>query len=314
MLLSSFFFGVRDLVVVPSVAFMKTPTDPSRVGLGVAQGTLSLVSHSTSGFFGALAKFSAVAGQIVATLSLDKDFRDWHRDKVVVEITNLNREWKRRGVQSVGQMLTRPIVDIFLGITDGISGVIISPVKGYQRNGKVGLTKGIALGGIGLVAKPSVGVLDALAHFTASIHDIAKSVNILDRRLQPALRLRLPYTFGMMSILAPFDAVAARAADLLKRFPIKESRRTSAAMAFETMIHVEVLPSTGSKTFAIATSARVVLVWVKKEPNGSMTTSLCWEVPFSEVATISSRVDDHGHNGVALTLLKRSHDDNSESR
>lgn len=304
MLVSSFFSGVRDLVVAPSVAFMQSPTDPSRVGLGVAQGTLSLVSHSTSGFFGVLAKLSAAAGQSVATLSLDEDFRDWHRDKVVVETANLNREWKRRGVQSVGLMLTRPVIDILLGITGGISGIIISPVKGYQRNGKVGLAMGIAVGGVGLIAKPSVGVLDAFTHFTASIHDIAKSVNLLDRRLQPALRLRLPYTFGMMSILAPFDAAAARAADLLKRFPIKDSRRTSVAKS-EKMIHVEVLPSTGTKTFAIATSARVVLIRVEKEQSGSLTTSLRWEVPFSYDAAISSRVDDHGHNGVALTLLKR---------
>jgi len=71
MLVSSFVSGVRDLVVAPSMAFLKTPTDPSRVGLGVAQGTLSLVSYSVSGFFGVLAKVSARAGQGVAVLSLD---------------------------------------------------------------------------------------------------------------------------------------------------------------------------------------------------------------------------------------------------
>jgi Vacuolar-sorting-associated 13 protein C-terminal len=313
MLVTSFVSGVRDLVVAPSVAFMKSPTDPSRVGIGVAQGTLSLVSHSTSGFFGVLAKVSATAGQSVATLSLDTDFRDWHRDKVVVEATNLNREWKRRGVQSVGQMLARPVVDILLGVTGGISGIVISPVKGYQRNGRLGLVKGIAVGGIGLIAKPTVGVLDAFTHFTASIHDIAKSVNVLDRRLQPALKLRLPYTFGIMSILAPFDPAAARAARLLKLFPIKESRRTSDTVPSESMIHVEILPSTGTETYAIATSSRVVLVRVKKESSGSLTTSLCWEVAFSEDSAISSRVDDHGHNGVALTLLKRVHDTSGKS-
>ena len=155
MLVTSFFSGVRDLVVAPSAAFMKSPTDPSRVGIGVATGVMSLVSHSTSGFFGAMAKVASAAGHGVATLSLDTDFRDWHRDKVVVETANLNREWKRRGVQSIGRMLTRPVADIVLGITGGIAGIIISPVKGYQRNGKVGLARGIAVGGIGLIAKPS---------------------------------------------------------------------------------------------------------------------------------------------------------------
>lgn len=307
MLVTSFFSGVRDLVVAPSVAFMKSPTDPSRVGLGVAQGTLSLVSHSVSGFFGVLAKVSAAAGQGVASLSLDPDFRDWHRDKVVVETTNLNREWKRRGVQSVGRMVTRPVVDIVLGVAGGISGIVVSPAKGYRSNGNVGLAKGIAVGCIGVFTRPTVGVLDAFTHFTASIHDIAKSVNVLDRRLQPVLKLRLPYTFGVMSIMAPFDAAAARAAHLLKIFPLPESRRISARAVPETMIHAEVLPSTDTETFAIVTSARVLLVRVKNLLSGSSTTSLCWEVAFSEEAGISSRVDDHGHNGVALTILKRGH-------
>jgi hypothetical protein len=92
-------------------------------------------------------------------VSLDSEFRDWHNDKVVVAATNLNREWKRRGVQNVGLMVTRPLVDIVLGVTGGISGVIIAPVKRYKRNGPAGIPLGIAAGGIGLVVKPLVSLL-----------------------------------------------------------------------------------------------------------------------------------------------------------
>ena len=81
-LLASFFSGLRDLVVEPLMAIIRSPTDPSRVGLGFAAGTLSLFSHSTSGFFGFIAKVSAAAGQAVSTLSMDAEFRDWHRDHV----------------------------------------------------------------------------------------------------------------------------------------------------------------------------------------------------------------------------------------
>jgi len=307
MLVSSFVSGVRDLVVAPSKAFWKSPTDPSRVGIGCAQGTLSCVSHSASGFFGVVAKLSARAGQGVAFLSCDHDFSVWHRNKVVVEATHLNRDWKRRGVRKVEQMLSRPIVDIILGITGGISGVIISPVKGYQKKGSLlGVVQGVAVGGIGLIAKPTVGVLDALTHFTSSIHDIAKSANVLDKRLQPAIKLRMPCTFGMQSILSPYNPVLARAAYLLKGFPMKDSSPSFASE--ETIVHTEVLPSIGNETYAIATTARVILLKVKKDPTGSLTTSLCWEVTFSEDSTISSKIMDHGHNGVAMTLLQRRHD------
>jgi len=310
MLVSAFVSGVRDLFVTPSMAFWKSPTDPSRVGLGVAQGTLSCVSYSASGFFGVLAKVSARAGQGVAVLSLDADFREWHRNHVVVEATNLNRDWKRRGVQKVERMLTRPLIDIIIGITGGISGIVISPVKGYKQKGNLGLAKGVAAGGIGLIAKPTVGILDAFTHFSSSIHDIAKSVNILDKRLQPAIKLRMPYVFGMMSILAPFDPVSARAAHLLKRFPIRESRHDSASTAPETMVHAELLPSIGIETYAIATTSRIIIVRVKKEASGTLASSLRWEITFSKESTVSSEVTDHGHNGVALSLLKRQADSN----
>jgi hypothetical protein len=117
---------------------------------------LSFVSKGASGFFGYISKLSAAAGQAVAAVSLDPEFRDWHNDKVVVAATNLNREWKRRGVQSVGLIVTRPIFDIVLGVVGGVSGIIISPVKGYQRNGPAGILLGTAAGCVGIFAKPLV--------------------------------------------------------------------------------------------------------------------------------------------------------------
>jgi Vacuolar-sorting-associated 13 protein C-terminal len=304
MLVSSFVSGVKDLVVAPSMAFWKSPTDPSRVGLSVVQGAISLMSHSASGFFGALAKLASRAGQSVAIVSLDRDFRVWHRNKVVLEAANLNRDWKRRGVQKVEQILSRPVADIILGITGGVSGLVVLPVKGYQQHGSVGVIQGIAVGGIGLIAKPLVGILDAFTHFTSSIHDIAKSVNVLDKRHQPAIRLRMPYIFGVQSILAPYDPVLARAKNLLKNFPMSKPLSTAA----ERMVHTEVLPSTGVETYVIVTTMRIILLKVKKEGTGILSASRCWQIIFSTQSSISSQVVDHGHTGVAMTLLLQKQD------
>lgn len=301
MLISSFVSGVKDLVVAPSVAFWKSPTDPSKVGLSVAQGTISLVSHSASGFFGALAKLASRAGQGVAMVSLDSDFCVWHRNKVVLDAANLNRDWKRRGVQKVEQMLSRPVADIFLGITGGVSGLVVLPVKGYQEQGSIGVIQGIAVGGIGLIAKPLVGILDAFTHFTSSIHDIAKSVNVLDKRHQPAIRLRMPYIFGVQSILVPYDPVMACANYLLKNFPVAKPQFTPE----ESIIHTEVLPSNDVKTYAIVTTIRILLLKVKKEAIGTLSASRCWQVSFSPGSSVSSQIMDHGHTGVAMTLLQR---------
>jgi len=307
MLLTSVFSGMKDFVTAPSTAFLRSPTDPSRLGLGVAKGTLSLFSHSASGFFGFLSKVSASAGQVVAVLSLDPEYRIWHRDQIVTEASNLNRDWKRRGLQSAGAIITRPLGDIILGITAGVFGVVISPVKEYKRGGQQWLLRGLAMGGAGVLTKPLVGLFDAMAHFAASIHDIAKSVNVLEKRYQLAIKYRLPYTFGICNIMIPFDTNTARAAYLLKLYPIKKSRRPSLPSGGEVLVHVEVLPNFGIDTFVIITSQRLIVIRVKKEASGTLTPSLCWQVIHAGESVVSSRVSDHGHNGVAftITLMKR---------
>jgi Vacuolar-sorting-associated 13 protein C-terminal len=307
MLFSSFVSGVRDLVVTPSVAFLRSPTNPSLVGIGVAKGTLSLFSHSTSGIFGFLAKTTAAAGQAAAMLSLDPEYRDWHRERVVMEATNLNREWKKRGVESVSAMMTKPVADVVLGVLMGVSGLVTAPYKGYRDNGNLGLAQGVSIGGIGLVIKPIVGILDAFAHFTASVHDIAKSVNILERRYQPVLKLRLPYIFGLSNVLTPFDSVSTRSVYLLKNYiPKNYSRKTSGFAWKETHVASEVLHmEPGVDTYAIVTTLRVVLIKVKKDNLGRLGSNLCWEVSIGADNKVSSQVSDHGHNGVALTVTRR---------
>lgn len=307
MLVSSVVTGFKDLLLAPSTAFLKSPTDPSVVGMGVAKGTLSLFSHSTSGFFAFCTKVSATAAQFVANLSFDAEYSNWHREKIVVEATNIQRQWKRRGAQSIGYMVARPVADIFLGIIGGSFGLFLAPVKGLRKGGTPGLVSGIAVGVTGVVVRPIVGVLDAMAHFSAAIHDIAKSVNILEKRFQPALRVRLAYTFGFMNILMPFESSLARADALIKRYPLRQRKRSSLTTK-EVVVHVEVLPnSTGDATYAILTNVRVILVRMKKGTSGDLVPLLCWEFHLNEKTNISSEVLDHGHSGVALTIrLKKS--------
>ena len=295
MLFTSFLSGLRDLILIPSQAFIKSP-NPSSVGLGFAQGTLSLFSHSASGFFGFTSKIFAAAGQFLASLSCDRDFRTWHRDNVLAEAGNLNRTWKKRGVQSARQMIVRPLGDIAIGVGCGLVGVVLCPIKGYRRSGHIGIATGMAAGVFGILLKPAVGVLDALSHFTASIHDIAKSVNVLEKRFQPATKYRLPYVFGTNKILMTFDDAQARAFYLLRLFPLKTGKRHTDPIV-ETLVHVEVLHNIGIDTYAIVTSARLILIRLKKGAGGSSVPTLCWQVVIVGGASVSSKVAEHGHNG-----------------
>lgn len=304
-LFSSFVSGVRDLVVAPTAAFLKSPTNVKEVGIGVGQGTISLFSHSASGIFGFSARVWATAGQVVATLSMDSEYRQWHRDRIVNEATNLNRTWKRRGVQSIQEIALRPVVDMALGLTMGTTGFVLSPYRGFRKGGARGLMRGVGIGTAGLVTKPIVGVFDAFTHASQTAHDLAKSVNVLERRFQPALRLRLPYVFGPMNILTSFGENAARSVNLMGIFPPKTKFKRRINRGKEVYVHSEVLlMEPGVATFAIVTSIRVLLVKLRRENNNSLVPSFGWEVDLSGNALVSSKVSDHGHNGVALTITK----------
>jgi hypothetical protein len=203
-------------------------------------------------------------------------------------------------------MLTRPLGDVILGVAMGASGLVISPYKGFKKGGGPGFVRGIAIGTAGLVAKPLVGVLDAFTHFSATAHDVAKSVNVLERRYQPALKLRLPYTFGPMNILSPFDPVSARSVYLLRAFPVKRKHMKHQKYAKEILVHAEVLHmEPGVDTFAIATTIRIALIRLTKDANGNLLPSMCWEVFHGDDGKVASRISDHGHNGVALTVTRR---------
>ena len=309
MVLNSFATGVRDFFVTPSQAFLRTPNNPSSVGIGVAKGTLSLLSHSTSGLFGFAAKMAATAGQAAASLSFDAEYQRWHRDMIVAEAKSLDRQYKKRGLQSIEDMVTRPIWDIVRGTALGVSGLFTSPYKGALKDGGSGFVKGVALGVVGVITKPTVGVLDALTHFVGSIHDVAKSVNVLDKRYQPARKFRLPSFFGLQDVLAPFDMTTARSVTLLRLYPMKARRASQELMRKYRQIpeiHVasEVLNmEPGIATFVIVSSQRVILCKIKKESAGILVPTLCWEVNLYKDIIVSPSVQEHGHNGVALTIM-----------
>lgn len=309
MLLSSLATGVRDFFVAPSKEFLKSPKNPSRLGLGVAKGTLSLFAHSASGLFGFAAKMSATAAQATAIFSFDSDYQQWHRDHVLAEAKNLDRHWKRRGVGGISRIFTRPIIDLIRGVVLGCTGLVVTPIKSARKNGLSGLARGVGVGAVGVLAKPAVGILDAISHFSGSIHDVAKSVNVLDKRYQPAKRLRLPYAFSVRNVLIPFNPITARSVRLLKKFPIAKmlvSQGSGKIPTLEMEVHVasEIFSvESGVETFVIISTFRVVLVKVKRDGTGVEIPTLCWEVPLTTRANVSSRITDQGHNGVALTIV-----------
>jgi len=85
-----------------------------------------------------------------------------------------------RGILSVGQ-----------GVVDGVTGIVVEPVKSAREDGAVGFIRGVGKGLVGVVAKPMAGVVDfagktaeGIMNTPGSIIDAVKS-RTMDRMELP---------------------------------------------------------------------------------------------------------------------------------
>ena len=299
MAVSSVLTGVRDFFVQPSREFLRSPKDPSRIGIGVAKGTLSLVSHSASGIFGFASKMSATAGQAAAQLSFDRYYKQWHAEHAV---STDNYRGNRRTREIVIDGIVRPAQDVVSGVVFAASGVIVEPYRGYKDGKVVGLAKGIGIGAAGVITKPLVGIFDGFAHFTEAIHDLAKDINVLEKKFQPVQKRRLPYVFGTRDLLIHFDLVQATCMQLLKKFP-----PPNIVPGAEVIVHAEVLRmEPGTDYYVVATTKRIALFKARLEGGGPVVHALVWQLLVHDGVTIKSSIESRGHNGIALYVMSSS--------
>ena len=74
-----------------------------------------------------------------------------------------------------------------------------------MTDGCRGFTIGLGYGVIGIVVKPVVGVLDAIAHTSEGFKDLAMVIS-LEKRMEPIRRHRLQHIFAVDGRLLPYDA------------------------------------------------------------------------------------------------------------
>lgn len=301
MLLTSFRTGLRDFILQPSRELKYITRNPSRVGVGVIKGTVSLFSNSTSGIFGFFSNLGSTAGQTATMLTLDEHFRHHHSEKQTAQQRHYER-WKRKGCGHATLIITRPVHDLVFGVLSATTGLLSEPYRGAKQNGVVGFGKGVGVGIIGLVVKPVVGIFDAFSHIMGSIHDIAKSVNLLEARFKPIERYRLPYTFGASKMLLAFDPVQSKSAQLLLAYPLdKKSNKFDEIIVTSQALHV----GPRCDQYIVVTTRRIVLFKLKDiDGTGFITTSLDWQVRFGKGHRVSSSLGTKGHNRIFLLVSK----------
>ena len=160
----------------------------------------------------------------------------------------------------------------------------------------------MAVGIIGVAVKPIVGLSDAFAHVMESIHDIAKSVNLLEVKFKSVERYRLPYVFGPMRTLLPFNQVDARSAQLLLSHPFdKKARKGEEIIVVSECLQM----GHGHDQYIVVSTKRVILFKLKPvDGQGFVTVSLVWQVRFEKGVRISSSLGNRGHNSSILYVSR----------
>lgn len=303
MVVSSFSAGLRDFVLQPSRELKHLTKNPSRVGVGVLRGTLSLVSNSASAVFGLFSNLGSTVGSTAAILTLDKEFQHLHSEQQAAQQRNYDR-LRQRGFGRVTLLVTRPVHDVVFGLVSASTGLITEPYRGAKKEGVTGLAKGTAVGVIGVVVKPVVGLSDAFSHVMESIHDIAKDINVLEWKFRSNEKYRLPYVFGIERILVPFNQVGSISSALLKAHPL--DKKSNVKEDDEMIVTSEALQiSSGLDQYIIVTTKRIVLFKVKiADGHGFVTVNLVWQALLGEGARITSSLGDKGHNSSFLRISR----------
>jgi len=155
--------GVMSFFLEPAKGIVE---DPGVLGFsrGVAKGSKALLESTISSTFDAVGKVTGSISKGVAVLSMDDEF------------IQRNRQTNKEKPKHIGEGLFSGAKSVGMGLVGGISGIITDPIKGAQKEGVGGFFKGTAKGLLGVVAKPTAGVINATSQTLKSVGTTATLV------------------------------------------------------------------------------------------------------------------------------------------
>ncbi|KAH7441415.1 hypothetical protein KP509_03G037800 [Ceratopteris richardii] len=158
--------GVREFVSAPAKSFVQSPRQ--LVG-GFAEGTQSLVSNTVFAVSNAATLISRAAKKGVTSLA------PGHQQQI--------------GFQDYG---------VISELLEGLTGLLQSPVTGAARHGLPGILSGVAVGAVGLFARPIASILEAAGR-------TAQSIRSWSQPIQQAQRIRPPRYLNRGSPIFPYS-------------------------------------------------------------------------------------------------------------
>ncbi|KAJ1923434.1 Vacuolar protein sorting-associated protein 13, partial [Tieghemiomyces parasiticus] len=256
--------GVADFFYEPYHGFVMSDR-PQDFGIGLARGTYSLFSKTVYGFSDSFSKFAESVSKGLSVATLDKAYQDRRR-------IARTRNRPRHALYGVSQGAT----SFASSVASGITGVVMQPIQGAERDGVGGFFKGVGKGLVGVVTKPMVGVLDLASHVTEGIKNTTTVFSAVDLD-----RVRLPRFVARDGILHPYNQ-----RDALGQYWLKQIN--NGEYFYETYLaHLELR---GSEMVALVTYTKILLI-------KSRSLSVEWALPLSSLQSINLEA-----TGISLVL------------
>ncbi|KAM8714231.1 hypothetical protein ACLKA7_014379 [Drosophila subpalustris] len=266
--------GVEDLFYEP---FHGAIQGPGEFAEGLVLGVKSLFGHTVGGAAGAVSKITGAMGKGLAALTFDEDYQRKRRQGMHNKPKNFHEGLARSGKGLV------------MGFVDGVTGVVTKPVSGAREQGVEGFFKGLGKGAIGLVARPTAGVVDFAS---GSFEAVRRATESSDE----VKRLRPPRFQHYDNVLRPYCHKEALGNIMLKELDKGKFAST------DSFVHCEEIVQ--KHEYLLVTNYR--LIYTQRNDMFGVWVSL-WSYQWEEIDGITSnargvqfRVKHHGKRILGL--------------
>lgn len=169
--------GIVDFFEMPIQGL--SDRGPLGLGLGIMHGTHSLLKKTFAGTCNSIHTLTDSLGTGLTLLTFDEKYLEKRSRFLLKKPKNVID-----GIYQGGK-------SIYHGFKEGVTGVVLQPIKGAENDGVSGLLKGGIQGLAGLVIKPVGGVLDATSKTAEGLKNTATYYDDKPN----SERMRLPRVF-----------------------------------------------------------------------------------------------------------------------
>nr|XP_056721786.1 intermembrane lipid transfer protein VPS13C [Euleptes europaea] len=171
---------------------------PEEFAEGFVIGVRSLLGHTVGGAAGVVSRITGSVGKGLAAITMDKEYQQKRREEM------------GRQPKDFGDSLAKGGKGLLRGVFGGVTGIVMKPVEGAQKEGAAGFFKGIGKGLVGAVARPTGSIIDMASSTFQGIQRVAESTEEVET-------LRPPRLIREDGIIRPYDRSEAEGYDLFEQ-------------------------------------------------------------------------------------------------